>query len=106
LENKKIVYLVLKNGTSPFKDWLSSLDLHHRVIVIRYLQRLANGGSKKSIKALKGGVFEIKIPSGPGLRVYFAETNNELILLILGGTKKTQTTDISTAKTYWRNYGK
>ena len=59
---------------------------------------------KKHIKSLGDGVFEIKIPHGPGLRVYFAEIENVIMLLLLGGDKSTQTRDIKKAKEYWRQY--
>ena len=67
---------------------------------------MAKGGAKKSIRALKDGVFEIKIPYGPGYRVYFAEDGKSLIILLVGGDKKTQNRDIEKAKEIWRNYGK
>ena len=103
---KKIIYFVTENGSSPFEDWFSKLDKLARVIIIRTIQRVAKGGAKKSIKALKDGVFEIKISSGPGYRVYFAEDGNDIIVLLIAGDKKTQSRDIDKAKEYWRNYGK
>ena len=77
-----------------------------KAIIIRTIQRVAQGGAKKSIKALKEGVFEIKIPHGPGYRVYFAEDGDTLIILLIGGDKRTQSRDIKKAKEYWRSYGK
>jgi len=38
------------------------------------------------------------------LRVYFAEDGEKIILLLLGGDKKSQSSDIQKAKEYWRNY--
>jgi len=58
-----------------------------QIIVDRFVQRVGQGGAKKSIKSLKDGVFEIKIPFGPGLRVYFGEDGDQLILLLIGGDK-------------------
>ena len=103
---KKIIYFVTENGSSPFEDWLNKLDNVSQAIVSRFVHRVAKGGAKKSIKALKDGVFEIKITHGPGYRVYFAEDGNELIILLVGGDKKTQSRDIDKAKDLWRNYGK
>ena len=60
--------------------------------------------AKKSVKALKGGIFEIKIPTGPGYRVYFAETGKNIITLFIGGDKKSQSRDVKKVKTYWRDY--
>ena len=103
---KKVIYYTLENGNSPFKDWLKKLDNLSRAIVVRFIQRVASGGARKSIKALKDGIFEIKITHGPGYRVYFAEDGNDIIILLIGGDKKTQTRDIDKAKEFWRTYGK
>ena len=103
---KKVIYYTAENGGSPFGDWLRKLDNLTRAIVVRLIQRVAVGGAKKSIKALKDGIFEIKITYGPGYRVYFAQDGDEIIILLVGGDKKTQSRDIEKAKEYWRNYGK
>lgn len=103
---KKVIYYTLENGSSPFADWLKKLDNLSRAIVVRFVQRVATGSAKKSIKALKDGIYEIKITHCPGYRVYFAEDGDEIIILLVGGDKKTQSRDINKAKEYWRNYGK
>ncbi|CBW26528.1 conserved hypothetical protein [Halobacteriovorax marinus SJ] len=102
---RDIQYFVTKNGRSPFINWINSLDIKTQVIVDRFIQRVAAGSARKSIKYLKDGVSEIKIPHGPGIRVYFAQTKEEIILLLVGGDKKTQPKDIEKAKKYWREYG-
>ena len=103
---KKIDYYVAKNGRAPFMEWISTLDIKNQIIVDRYIQRVAQGGTRKAVKNLKKGLFEIKIPVAGGLRVYFAEKNQCLILLLAGGNKKTQTRDIQKAHKYWREFGK
>jgi len=40
---------------------------------------------------------------GQGFRVYFGQ-EGDLVILLLGGTKKRQDIDISEAKQYWRDY--
>jgi len=96
---------VTLTGKTPFLDWISSLDMKSEIIVDRFIQRVAQGGAKKSIKSLKGGVFEIKIQHGPGLRVYFGENDGPALVLLTGGDKKTQSRDIKKAKEFWSNYG-
>ena len=103
---RQIKYFVKENGKSPFENWFNKLDSSVQAVVARIIQRVAKGEAKKSIKALKNGILEIKIPKGPGYRVYFTEDKEGLMLLLLGGDKKTQNRDIDKAKKYWRDYGK
>ena len=101
---KQVKLLQLPNGSCPYQTWLKSLSLPFRARIDAYIKRVSLGGVKKNIKSLGGGVFEIKIPLGPGLRVYFGEQENVIILILLGGDKSTQKKDILKAKEYWRLY--
>lgn len=101
---KKIYNLILPNSKAPFEEWIKALDKKSKANILAYINRVAYGGGKKNIKPLGDGVFEIKVNYGPGFRVYFAEEGNSIILLLLGGNKKTQSRDIITAKKYWRNH--
>ena len=91
-------------GKVPFEDWFLDLPEVVQGRIFRYIKRVAAGGSKKNIKALGDGIFEIKIDIGSGYRVYFAEVGNVVILLLLGGNKSSQKKDIALAKKYWRSY--
>ena len=100
---KVILVFRLPNGREPFEDWVKELPDQIRARIEAYIVKVSFGGVKKNIKALKDGVFEIKIDFGPGWRVYFGEDGQKIILLI-GGIKKTQTRDIEKAKEFWRYY--
>jgi len=63
--------------------------------------RLGNFGDAKSVGQ---GVWELRIPRGPGYRVYFARVENAIVLLLCGGEKATQRRDIDKARTYWQDY--
>ncbi len=65
--------------------------------------RLGNPGHYRS---LGEGVFEIKIDYGPGYRIYFGEHNHSLVILLCGGTKRHQSSDIKHALQYWKDYCK
>ena len=41
---------------------------------------------------------------GPGYRVYFAKAGRTVILLLVGGDKRSQAKDIAQAKLYWAQY--
>ena len=100
---KTVLVFRLPSGKEPFEDWAKDLPDQIRALIDKYIDRISIGGGKKNVKALRDGVFEIKIDYGPGWRVYFGEDGQNLILL-LGGNKKTQIRDIEKAKEYWRFY--
>lgn len=62
---------------------------------IDYLKQ-GNFGDIDSVRT-EPGLFEMRIGVGPGYRVYFGEFDGQVVVLILGGTKKTQTADIKKA---------
>ena len=101
---KKIFRYVRPSGRIPFDEWIESLSLKDQARVDAYINRLALGAAKRNIKSLGDGVFEIKIDVGPGYRVYFGEKGQRLILLLSGGDKSTQTSDVKKSKEYWRDY--
>jgi putative addiction module killer protein len=92
------------NGKSPFADWLTSLkDVKARAIIRVRLDR-ASLGNLGDCKSVGGGVQELRIDFGPGYRVYLGQEGEVLILLLCGGTKKSQFKDIQKAKDYWQDY--
>ena len=103
---KKVEFYQTATGKQPCREWLDSLEVSIRRKVLAYITRVAGGGSKKNIRALGDGIFEVKVDHGPGFRVYFAEVGTVLILLLVGGDKSSQFRDIQQAKDYWRTYEK
>ena len=103
---KKINLFQTNSGRFPFVEWIEAQEVKTQIVVDRFLKRVAVGGAKKSIKSLGDGVFEIKIPYKSGLRIYFAEDGDRIIILLIGGDKRTQKRDIMKAKKYWSENGK
>lgn len=95
---------VTAEGKIPFREWLDALrDVRARAKIRVRLNRIRLGNFGDA-KPVGDGVSELRIPYGPGYRVYFARTGSTIVLLLCGGDKSTQSRDISTAKTYWLDY--
>jgi putative addiction module killer protein len=90
-------------GRIPFRDWLTELDKATRARVQARILRFETGnlGDHKDVGA---GVLEARLDFGPGYRVYFGRKGRELVLLLLGGDKGSQKTDIKRAQEFWSRY--
>ncbi|MCI1749568.1 MAG: type II toxin-antitoxin system RelE/ParE family toxin [Acidipropionibacterium sp.] len=84
--------------THDFDQWLRKLaDGRGRTRIVMRLERLARGNPGDT-KPVGGGLFELRISTGPGYRVYYLREAKALVLLLCGGDKSTQTRDIATAR--------
>jgi putative addiction module killer protein len=83
--------------TELFAEWLDGLrDLQVRARVQARIERLAVG-NPGDVVPVGEGVSELRIHSGPGYRVYFKQRGRELVILLAGGDKRTQASDIKAA---------
>ena len=87
-------------GQSPFAAWRSALNPEARAKVTTALYRIALGNFS-NVRGVGLGVFECKINFGPGYRVYFGKDGAEIVVLLGGGTKKRQESDIQRAHERW-----
>jgi putative addiction module killer protein/probable addiction module antidote protein len=84
--------------TEEFDKWLSSLaDQKVLAKIASRVERLGLG-NPGDVKPVGEGVSEMRVPYGPGYRVYFKQTDKAIILLLCGGDKSTQVKDIKRAK--------
>ena len=91
-------------GVEPFTDWLNGLrDARTRRRILQRLFRLESG-NYGDYKRIGAGVSELRFFFGPGYRVYYSLEHENVILLLIGGTKDTQHRDIQTAKAYSADY--
>lgn len=92
-----------EDGECPFDLWMKGLrDGKGRGIILNRLDRVEDG-NLGDCEPVGEGVFELRFSFGPGYRVYFGE-DGDLVVLLCGGTKNTQGSDILKAKSYWRDY--
>jgi putative addiction module killer protein len=92
-----------RQGRTPFLKWLDALSDAAQARVATALGRLEEG-NRSSVKSVGGGVHELRINFGPGYRVYFGWDGEQIVILLVGGSKKRQQAEIVTAKTLWREF--
>ena len=81
-----------------FTTWLDGLkDLKIRGAVVERIKRLSFG-LMGDFKAIGDGVIELRIDFGAGWRVYYTQSGAEIVVLLAGGSKRTQKRDIKRAK--------
>jgi len=84
--------------TPVFDQWLKSLrDSRARFRIHKRITRLAQG-NPGDVKPIGESCSEMRIDYGPGYRVYYKNTGKEIIILLCGGDKSDQQSDIAEAK--------
>jgi len=94
---------VTRAGKDIVGDWLASLDNQTRARIAARIDRLSLGNFG-DCKPLREGVSELRIDWGPGFRVYYAMVAKECVLLLNGGDKRRQSSDIVRAIMYLKDY--
>jgi putative addiction module killer protein len=81
-----------------FTSWIDGLkDEKVRGVVVARIKRLELG-LMGDVEPAGGGVSELRIHFGAGWRVYFTQRGTQIIVLLAGGSKRTQKKDIQRAK--------
>ena len=95
---------LLESGQNPFREWLEGLKDRQARAKIRVRLNRIRLGNFGDCKSVGRGVSELRIPYGPGYRVYFGRKGNTIVILLYGGDKSTQSRDIALAQEYWKEY--
>ena len=92
--------------TDVYAEWIDNLrDLQGRARILVRVERLASG-NPGDVKAIGGGVSELRVHFGPGYRLYFTQRGHDIVILLAGGDKSSQSTDIQTALQLAKNLEK
>lgn len=102
-KRRRVENYLTADGREPFEEWITSLrDTSGRAKVRVRLNRVMEG-NLGDCNSVGDGVHELRIDFGPGYRVYFG-VDGDLVVVLCGGNKRTQSSDIATAKQYWSDY--
>ena len=105
VKRRRVIFYREPQGREPARDWIESLQ--DAVLIARVLQRIerAASGNLGDFRRLTKDLYELRLHTGPGLRIYFSLSSNGLILILLhGGDKSTQPRDIAKAKIYLEDH--
>jgi putative addiction module killer protein len=98
--NYKIEHYVNESNADVVGLWLGSLrDFSARRSIIKRIERI-EAGNFGDCRYLRDGVSELRIDIGAGYRLYYSSVNNKIVLLLCGGSKKKQDSDINNAIIY------
>ncbi|MCL4261740.1 MAG: type II toxin-antitoxin system RelE/ParE family toxin [Anaerolineae bacterium] len=100
----ELLEYLTEDDRNPFREWLEGLrdqQARARIRIRLNRIRLGNFGDCKSVGS---GISELRIPYGPGYRIYFGRKGDTVVILLYGGDKSTQSRDIALAKAYWNDY--
>lgn len=102
---RQVYKLILDSGVSPIDEFLSSIrDNSSRARILRQIDKVERGnfGDHREFD----GIGELKIDFGPGYRVYYGKHGDVIVILLGGGDKKSQQSDIEEAIAHWENWKK
>lgn len=100
----EIKHYITRNGLDVFMYWRDKVkDIKAKIAIDRRIYR-AELGNFGDHKPCREGVWELRVDVGPGYRVYYAQTGKSVVLLLCGGNKHSQDTDIMKACEYWKDW--
>ena len=98
---KEIIYYQTNDNKVPYLEWYNSLDKSLRLVVDKRLSKVERGLYGNN-RRLFEELYELKFYNG--LRIYYTEIDNTIVLLFTGGNKSKQSKDIEIATKYLNEY--
>jgi putative addiction module killer protein len=100
----EVAHYLNEAGKDLYQEWLDRLkDRTAKARITMRINRMAIGAFG-DCKPISDGVWELRVDHGPGYRVYYAQAGKQLVLLLLGGDKRQQQSDIEKAIECWGDY--
>lgn len=99
----RLLLFKASDGKCPFQRWFDRLEKSTAKWVTLSLLQMRAGNFSDS-RAVGGAVFERRIHTGPGYRIYYARDGDSAVVLLVGGSKKSQRSDIVKARRNWQEF--
>lgn len=93
-----------EDGIEPFTEWLNALRDKAAAARIRIRLRRIEADNFGDCEPVGEGVTELRVHVGAGYRVYFGRHGRTVVILLCGGDKASQASDIRQAKALWTDW--
>ena len=93
-----------EDGREPFTEWLDRVPDKVAQARIRIRLRQVQAGNFGDSEPVGEGVMKLRVHVGAGYRVYCGRHGQSVVLLLCGGNKGSQVTDIKRAKELWSEW--
>ncbi len=100
----KLLVYETDTGRQPFVEWFDRLDGKRQASVRRRLRAVEEHSHPGDCSSLRGGLFEMRLAGRIGLRVYFANIDGAIVLLLGGSGKSNQKRAINRARDRLKDY--
>jgi putative addiction module killer protein len=95
-----------RDGKVPFEEWVAKMKRKDPELVFRICELTVQKREFRRLPISQRWYLGIENDCGPGYRIYFAVQHREILLLLIGGDKKSQRTDVKLAIDYWNDHQK
>jgi putative addiction module killer protein len=100
----EIRHYLTAESKDPVFEWLKQLrDPIAKTQITKRMNRIEQGNFGDH-RFCRDGVWELRVDTGAGYRLYYAQAGAQIILLLCGGDKRTQDADIDRAVRYWQDW--
>lgn len=93
-----------EDGDVPFTRWLEGIRDKVAQARVRVRLRQIQAGNMGDCESVGDGVIELRVHVGAGYRVYCARHGKSVVLLLSGGDKRRQDSDIKQARRWWADW--
>ena len=104
MNEKEILVYLTSDGKSPYNEWFYALRDKTVQAAIRARLARVRIGNFGMYRSVGHGVWELKFYFGAGNRIYYGQDGDQLVILLSGGDKDSQSRDIKKAQEFWADY--